>query len=691
MQYQSIHIPAAMVMVALAGALGAGPGVKHPAAHRPASTHQNALSDAHAVSDLVSVETIGKSLNGHALELWRLGDPQTDELGRGPDGRPALLIVAGIDGRDDFGTHLALDLIDRIPADHAQLLKTHTVYVLPNLNPDNDALFDAGTLPKADFGKAPREGIDADHDRRADEDGAEDLNGDGMITMMRIKNPSIESGLVADMVADEDDPRIMRAPDADKHEIANYAVLIEGIDNDGDGQFNEDGFAGTQGGGIDLNKNFPSLWPEHDPDAGVYQLSEPETKALVDWMLKHDNIVATLTIGPYDTILNTPPKGKHARDGSEPIGIEPGDEDIYKQVKEAFKDITKQTGAPKGDRNGAFDQWAYAHFGVYSFATTGWVRPDLVKADKDNDKDNADNTTDEKDAAADAQADQIDEEAKLAQEREELAKQGVPDFVIDFLQASEEQRAEMMAEFEDLSPEEQASRMKAMATLPADVQERLRSLISGQPDKSMTNDKKHDTSKPDKKAKKGESDDARWLAYSDETLAGKGFVDWTPFDHPQLGKVEIGGFVPGVKRNPPEDQWDRIATEQTEFVGKLLDMLPTLEVSVHEVHRVADGLWRITVRGTDPAAMPTRSAIGKKANRIAPIVVHLGLDVDSIVSGQRDVRWPAIEGNNNHADATWLVSAPEGSTVSIQIRSTVFGNRTLDIQLNETAPKENDQ
>ena len=32
------------------------------------------------------------------------------------------------------------------------------------------------------------------------------------------------------------------------------------------------------------------------------------------------------------------------------------------------------------------------------------------------------------------------------------------------------------------------------------------------------------------------------LAWSDEKLAGQGYVDWYPFEHPQLGPVEMGGW-----------------------------------------------------------------------------------------------------------------------------------------------------
>ncbi|MCW5938622.1 MAG: hypothetical protein KF884_06265 [Fimbriimonadaceae bacterium] len=47
-------------------------------------------------------------------------------------------------------------------------------------------------------------------------------------------------------------------------------------------------------------------------------------------------------------------------------------------------------------------------------------------------------------------------------------------------------------------------------------------------------------------------DDLKLLKWSDENLDGAGYVEWYPFDHPQLGRVEIGGWDPQLMfRNPP--------------------------------------------------------------------------------------------------------------------------------------------
>ncbi len=49
-------------------------------------------------------------------------------------------------------------------------------------------------------------------------------------------------------------------------------------------------------------------------------------------------------------------------------------------------------------------------------------------------------------------------------------------------------------------------------------------------------------------------DDVKMLAWSDEKLQGKGYIEWHPFEHPQLGPVEIGGWDGHYAfRNPPPE------------------------------------------------------------------------------------------------------------------------------------------
>ena len=86
-------------------------------------------------------------------------------------------------------------------------------------------------------------------DDREDEDGAEDLDGNGIITMMRVKDPEGE------WLPLEGEPRLMKKADPAKGEKGIFKLYPEGLDNDGDGQYNEDG-----PGGVNVGVNFPHLF-----------------------------------------------------------------------------------------------------------------------------------------------------------------------------------------------------------------------------------------------------------------------------------------------------------------------------------------------------------------------------------------------------------------------------------------------
>ena len=76
-----------------------------------------------------------------------------------------------------------------------------------------------------------------------------------------------------------------------------FRLYSEGIDNDKDGKFNEDG-----PGGVNFNRNLTYNYEEFGPNAGLHPVSEPESKALLDFLYYHFNIYATIAFGPQDTL-----------------------------------------------------------------------------------------------------------------------------------------------------------------------------------------------------------------------------------------------------------------------------------------------------------------------------------------------------------------------------------------------------
>lgn len=533
---------------------------------------------------------IGRSPSGMPITVHRFADPEADALSRDADSRPALAVIAGLDARHAVGRDVA-ERVGRLIADrHAGVLAGRTLYVIPVVNPDGFAMLNEPGRARAEFGRSPR-AMDADRDRRVGEDPGDDLNGDGMVTRMRVLRPGPGTGSGAGpratMMVDPDDPRAMRAPRTAEGEVATHAVLIEGRDDDGDGSFNEDGYAGSAGGGVMLDRNFPTFWAEHAEDAGQYPASEPEVRAVMEWLLSRPNIQMVLVYGPGDTLLNPPRAGQYDATRRVPTGLEPGDEDLFKRLAKAYKETIGDITAPAPDPAGSLTSWAYADLGVWSLRSAVWGRPGTVA----------------KPAAAEAEG-----AGEGAGER------------------------------------------------PAGAEAAGRALG------------------------KNASEEAKALAFIDSTWGPSGFVAWAPFEHPQLGLVEIGGPAAGAMFNPPAAELDGLAERHAEFVAGLLDRLADLRLGAPVVEPVGAGLYRVTLSLSNPGELPTVNAIGLKAGRVPPEVFIIGVPPERVVTGPRVQRVGVVPGRGAE-NVEWLVRAQPGERVEIEVRSARFGRRIIPVTL----------
>ncbi|MCH7903903.1 MAG: carboxypeptidase [Armatimonadetes bacterium] len=85
------------------------------------------------------------------------------------------------------------------------------------------------------------------------------------------------------------------------------------------------------------------------------------------------------------------------------------------------------------------------------------------------------------------------------------------------------------------------------------------------------------------------SDDLMLLKWSDEKLDGKGHVEWYDFDHPQLGKVELGGWdAHHAFRNPPPQFLEAEVTPLAEWSIWLAGVTPCLELKDVEIDSDGD-------------------------------------------------------------------------------------------------------
>lgn len=319
----------------------------------------------------VKAKSITQTLGGNDIWMLTLGVGKTEE-------KPAIAVVGGVEGKHLLGVEMAIGFAEKLLANSQidsikTLLNNQTFYVFPNMSPDATAQYFAKVKSERS-GNANK--TDDDRDGKMNEDGFDDLDGNGKITWMRIADPTGKYKL------NSDDPRSLLLADASKGEAGKYILLSEGLDNDKDGDFNEDGE-----GGVHFNKNSSFNFKAFAPGAGEYAVSEKENRAMFDFLFDAFNVYAVVTFGPANN-LSTPLSFNPSAISKRVItGWYDADIKANALVSERYNKITKTKDAPKAAAdNGDFSAWAYFHYGRLSFSTPGWwvpkVAPDSARKEK---------------------------------------------------------------------------------------------------------------------------------------------------------------------------------------------------------------------------------------------------------------------------------------------------------------------
>jgi len=238
---------------------------------------------AKAYPDLVKLESMGKSHLGKEIWVMTISDYKKGD----PLRKPAMYIDGNIHSNEIQGSEFALYTAWYLAESFGDtkyiqdLLEDKTFYIAPTINPDARDNF----IHKANNANSPRSGmipVDNDRDGEINEDGYDDLDGDGNIVFMRRKNPN------GRLKPDPEDPRRMISVGVDQQ--GEYELLgYEGIDNDGDGDVNEDGE-----GFYDPNRDWAWNWQPNHIQNGAYKypFSIPENRSISEFVMKHPNIAA---------------------------------------------------------------------------------------------------------------------------------------------------------------------------------------------------------------------------------------------------------------------------------------------------------------------------------------------------------------------------------------------------------------
>ena len=195
-------------------------------------------------------------------------------------------------------------------------------------------------------------------------------------------------------------------------------------------------------------------------------------------------------------------------------------------------------------------------------------------------------------------------------------------------------------------------------------------------------------------------DDLKMLAWSDNTLGGKGYVDWYPYEHPELGPVELGGWdMQYAFRNPPPQFLEaEIAPFARWLVWHLL-ISPRLALYEASARKLGPDTYRVRLVVQNDGWLPsyvTKKAMEKKLVRAVVCEIELP-EGATLETGEPRVELGQLEGyaykppvpvsfspwdpTEDRAKVEWVVRAPQGSQVSLTARHDRAGTVMTQVTL----------
>jgi len=533
--------------------------------------------------NITKLHTIGKSFLGKDLLVLEITNKAT---GEGLE-KPGYFIDGNLHAGEVVGGEICLNTIRTLVEGYStdplitELLDTRVFYIMPKLNPDGSDHY----ITKPDGMRSVVRPFDDDGDGLLDEDPPEDLDGDGNSTLMRVRDPE------GPLRTSPEDPRLMipvHQGDDPEAWQGEWKVYPEGIDNDNDGRFNEDGV-----GGIDINRNFPEQWQpspiSYNP--GPYPLSEAESRAVADFLLTLPNLTGLINYHMAGHVAVYPPSNLRTDPITGDVIHQPyEDEQIYRRlgrkavelIDNALVQVFKIHGASPATWHGSiwgiYVDWAYYRLGIFAWIHEVGTYPGVTEK--------------------------------------------FPSFGTEI--------------------------------------ERLR--------------------------------------WSDENLDGKLFVDWRPFDHPELGKVEIGGFLNKIYEPKyrsyinvmclPGPDYERLLANHTKWHLYLISQSPLVRITDIGVTPLEDDYFRVEAEIKNLGFLPThvtqQALIGETAKTVK---ASISVDGGTVVGGDASIDLGHLPANSGRSDSSsrkveWVVAVKsKASTATVEVVSQKGGTDRKKVDL----------
>ncbi|MGE5672836.1 MAG: M14 family metallopeptidase [Mycobacterium leprae] len=534
-----------------------------------------------AYPGLSRLYSIGQSYEGRELWMMELTNRETGAA----DDKPGYYIDGNIQAGEVTGSVAALYSIWYLLTNYGKdemvtrLLNTTSFYVLPRVSPDGaEKYLTTPYFLRSSVRPYPFE---------EEQDGLypEDVDGNGQILQMRVPDEDGEWKVSAK------DSRLMipRLP----HEYGGqyYRLYQEGLIRNFDGVEIK---AAPPKWGLDMNRNWPAEWQPQTkvPGSGPFPLSEPETRAIAEFLLAHKNIMGGESFHTQ-TGIHLRSSGFRSDDkmarkdllAFTAIG-KLGEELTGYPAVSVFDGFAYEKGKPL---YGSFLDWCYEHLGIMMWSTELW-----------------------------------DLRVRCGRER------------VNFHVPLKEQSYE--------------------------------------------------------------EDGLAMLSFIDRELAGEGFVNWYDFDHPQLGKVQLGGWrMKDLLQNAPPRFLKAEAHKNAMFTLHHAAAAPRIEVSKATAEHLGDGVFKVEVIVKNKGYLPTNITEMAIQNKTAkPVTVELELPAGAeLVLGKVREELGHIEGrivppagfypgnasNQKEKRVEWIIRAPQGGNLGLKAISEKAGKQSLALPL----------
>lgn len=167
--------------------------------------------------------------------------------------------------------------------------------------------------------------------------------------------------------------------------------------------------------------------------------------------------------------------------------------------------------------------------------------------------------------------------------------------------------------------------------------------------------------------KHSEKDDQKILDFLTKN-ANDRLVEWQSFDHPQLGKVEIGGTEHLFTwRNPPHHLLEKELEPHFDCIFQMASLAPKLEIKNHKITSLGNDNYKLELVLQNTGYLSTYvSEQAKKMKIVKPITVDIELPEDaSFISGKKRVTIDHLEGRSNKTSMTYYHS-PTDNLIKIE-------------------------